>query len=249
MRGSKVAFVELQVHHALVLEHNENSHAHDPYEYFRRILKGRYGRELNALLTRVLAFMEEVHKTPVLLSMLILCLAHREEGNGLPATLLELYSMAMQSALRVAGGKQQAMAAMQKVAEANGKQLGMLAAMQKVAEANMLAERREFTSHDVLEALGEELLGHWEALAAVDSSLPLVKTLEQRTRSSPAVYQFRHLSFQEALFGAKLVHHGVGNWAGWKDDDAAARSLKNGWLRNTLRIGGGALFTACCEWA
>ena len=30
--ATKLAFVELQVHHALVYAHNENAHAHDPYE-------------------------------------------------------------------------------------------------------------------------------------------------------------------------------------------------------------------------
>eukprot|EP00966_Prymnesium_polylepis_P054970 1270685-Prymnesium_polylepis.1 len=57
--GRRSVFVELQVHHALVYAFNENAHAHGPYEYFRSILGGSYGPELNSLLERVIAFMEE----------------------------------------------------------------------------------------------------------------------------------------------------------------------------------------------
>eukprot|EP00966_Prymnesium_polylepis_P035116 816262-Prymnesium_polylepis.1 len=245
-RGSRSSFIELQVHHALVYAFNENEHAHDPYEYFRRILGGSYGPELNALLERVIVFMEEVIQTPVQLSMLILCLAHRQEGGGLPANLLELYIAAITGALRAAGHTD----------------AGALAAgldmMQRVAMANMLAKhgegsdklnsstdfRREFTSDDLHEVLGEEGLAAWERLTTSDGTVPLVKTLEQKTVSSPALYQFRHLSFQEALFVMHLAGGGAAEWAGWKDDEAAVKSLKDPSLKNVLRIGGGALGTA-----
>ena len=226
-RGRRSTFVELQVHHALVYAHNENSHAHDHYEYFRRILGGSYGPRLNALLERMITFMEEVYRTPVLLSMLILCLTHRKEGDGLPATLLELYSTAIRGALCTAG-----------LTDLEG----ALGAMRRVAAANMMANaRREFTSDELANALGDErLLSLWESLTAEDGSVPLVKTLEQKTVSMPAVYQFRHLSFQEALFAMWLADNGAALWAGWKDDNAAAVSLKDPSLKNVLRIGGGA---------
>lgn len=230
-RGRRSVFVELQVHHALVYAFNENAHAHGPYEYFRRILGGSYGPELNSLLERVIVFMEEVFRTPVLLSMLILCLANRKEGSSLPTTLIELYWTAMSGALRTAAG----------LADA-GDIPARLEVMQQVAIANMLAERREFTSDDVVTALGSEGMGVWEKLAAADGSIPLIKTLEQKTTSQPAIYQFRHLSFQEALFSKSLLaDEGAAEWTGWKDDAAAAKSLKDPSLRNALRIGGGVL--------
>ena len=235
MVATKVAFVELQVHHVRVYAHNENAHAHGPYEYFRRILGGSYGPELNALLERVIVFMEEVFHTPVLLSMLILCLTHRDEGSRLPASLMELYSTAVRGALRTAT---------QDNAAALTEAIGV---MQHIATANMVAQggmRREFTSDDLREALGDEGVAVWEGLTAVDGSVPLVKTLEQKTVSTPAIYQFRHLSFQEALFASQLIRGGAATWAGWQDDYAAANSLKEPSLRNALRIGGGALGSA-----
>eukprot|EP00966_Prymnesium_polylepis_P216500 5012019-Prymnesium_polylepis.2 len=102
-RGSKSTFVELQVHHALVYAYNENSHAHGPYEFFRSKLGSSYGPELNTLLERTIVFMNEVFDTPVLLSMLTLCLAHHRDGSPLPTTLLELYSAAMSGAMLAAG--------------------------------------------------------------------------------------------------------------------------------------------------
>ena len=231
-RGTKLAFVELQVHHARVYAHNENAHAHGPYEYFRRILGGTYGPKLNTLLEHVIVFMEEVFRTPVLLSMLVLCLANREEGSGLPTSLLELYLAAMSGALHVATkGEPAALTA-------------ALGVMQRVAIANMVAQgglRREFTSDDLNAALDGEGLAVWERLAAADAGVPLVKTLEQKTVSTTALYQFRHLSFQEALFAEHLVNGGAATWAGWRDDKAAAASLNEPSLRNALRIGGGAL--------
>ena len=80
----------------------------------------------------------------------------------------------------------------------------------------------------------------WEKLAAGDGSMPLLKMLEEKTTSTPAIYQFRHLSFQEALFAKWLTDgEGAGEWAGWKDDAAAAESLNDPSLRNALRIGVG----------
>ena len=165
--------------------------------------------------------------------MLILCLAHRQEGSRLPVTLMELYSTAMSGALRAAAGQADA-----------GATTAALEVMQRIATANMLAAKgvqREFTSDDVVAALDAEGMAVWEKLAAADGSRPLLKTLEQETTSSPAIYQFRHLSFQEALFAKGLLVDGAAaEWAGWQDDSAAAKSLKDPSLRNALRIGGGA---------
>ena len=122
-----------------------------------------------------------------------------------------------------------------------------LGVMRRVATANVLAKgglRREFTSHDLRESLGNKGLAVWERLTAADGSVPLIKTLEQKAVSTPAIYQFRHLSFQEALFAKQLVEVGAATWAGWRDDKAAVESLKEPSLRNALRIGGNALGNA-----
>ena len=183
--------------------------------------------------------MEEVFHTPVLLSMLILCLTHREDGSGLPVSVMQLYSAAMSGALHTV-----TMNSATDLTEALG-------VMRRIASANMLAEggvRREFTSNDLREALDDDGLVVWERLAAVDGSIPLVKTLEEKTVTTQAIYQFRHLSFQEALFAQQLVDGGgAATWAGWQDDAAAAESLKDPSLTNSLRIGKGALWSALAQ--
>jgi hypothetical protein len=56
---------------------------------------------------------------------------------------------------------------------------------------------------------------------------------------SPAIYQFRHLSFQEALFALECVDKMPDKL--WSSDEKAAATLKDPFLRNTLKIGGGGL--------
>ena len=48
--ASKLAFVELQVHHASVYAHNENAHAHDPYECAAAIRASFHALSLGPLL-------------------------------------------------------------------------------------------------------------------------------------------------------------------------------------------------------
>ena len=72
---------------------NEVKHAHDPYDYFRSSLKN-YGRDLDSMLVRMFTFFEEINGTPVLLSMLVLCLKHQKPGQiELPTTITELYQV------------------------------------------------------------------------------------------------------------------------------------------------------------
>ena len=97
--GGVACLVELQVHHRLVYAHNEDTHAHDHYEYFRSQLKGVQYKELDPMLERVLDFLDEVSGVPVLLSMLIVVLAHRVEGGALPINRRELYDMAIKAVL------------------------------------------------------------------------------------------------------------------------------------------------------
>eukprot|EP00966_Prymnesium_polylepis_P271540 6273580-Prymnesium_polylepis.1 len=93
---------ELQIHHSKILEYNDIAHAHGPYEFFRSLLADAYQDELDAMLERVVVFLEEIKGVPVLLAMLVLIFKHREEGSTepLPADRYELYTMAMRLATK-----------------------------------------------------------------------------------------------------------------------------------------------------
>ena len=91
VHGGRVTFAELQVHHAAILEFNDESHAHDHYNFFRAKLRDSSGRELDAMLERTLVFFEEVRGVPVLLSMLVLVFMGGSDSQTLPASRLELY--------------------------------------------------------------------------------------------------------------------------------------------------------------
>ena len=64
-------------------------------------------------------------------------------------------------------------------------------------------------------------------LESLQAGLPLTKTLEVQTDSSPAQYQFKHLSFQEGLFAQHLLMQAIEGWEGWATDDDAASFLNN----------------------
>eukprot|EP00913_Durusdinium_trenchii_P024176 g22698.t1 len=53
-RDGQSHFVELQVHHKLILDFNDESHAHDYYDFFRRELANQYGKEMEASLNFML---------------------------------------------------------------------------------------------------------------------------------------------------------------------------------------------------
>ena len=80
--------------------------------------------------------------------------------------------------------------------------------LRTVAVANYVAKgRREFTSEDVRIALGEESLQLWAALASSLEGVPLVKPIVEAKEGGlvDGLFQFKHLSFQEALSGQFLV--------------------------------------------
>jgi len=107
--------------------------------------------------------------------------------------------------------------------------------LSRVAVANHLATRREFTSTNVEEVLQDhpEALSHWRALASSERGVPLVKIVDNAGDGREVVYQFRHLSFQEALFALALVS----GEATWKPEDPSSVT-KDLFFRNTLKIGG-----------
>ena len=144
-REGGAAFAELQVQHQTILKYNDDSHAHDHYDFFRVQLAASYGPTLDAMLRRTIDFMEEVAGLPVLLSLLVLIFKQRRESDPspLPTDLFELYRVAVQLSVGDDGAE---------------------AVLRTLACANQLARRREFTSEDVGAALSAEQLERWKGL-------------------------------------------------------------------------------------
>ena len=184
------------MHQHNILAYNDASHAHDHYDYFRSLLEGSYATELDMMLERTMLFLEEVAGVPVLLSMLVLLFDDGQVSAAqLPTNRYELYDKAMQRVLSKRG--------------ADGHEA--LRVLRAVAMANLNAEaRREFSSVHVSSAIGNEAgRALWQQLEEEAQGVPLIKTLAARVdgffRGKPAQYQFRHLSFQEALCAQALV--------------------------------------------
>jgi hypothetical protein len=105
VEGHTAVFVELQVHHAAILEFNERSHAHNVYDFFRSRLAAQGYGQLHTLLDKALTFMiDEVCRVPGLLSLLIMSVRGSAAGHEkLPASLLELYRQAVHEVGGLAG--------------------------------------------------------------------------------------------------------------------------------------------------
>ncbi|CAK9053328.1 Hypothetical protein (Fragment), partial [Durusdinium trenchii] len=230
-RDGQSHFVELQVHHKLILDFNDESHAHDYYDFFRRELANQYGKEMEASLNfmleeRMLLF-KEISEVPVLLSVMTMALLH---SNQMPSNLFELYDMGLQNILSSQLGD---------VTKEDIVEIWRL--MQLVALNNQLNQKRIFMQKDVETALVEDkhLLPVW-AKFVEKGEVPFVKILAD---GDDAEYQFRHLSFQEALASQALAEQ---NQLGL---EAAERFKRVGggfaeflnipFYRNMLRIGAG----------
>ena len=78
-----------------------------------------------------------------------------------------------------------------------------------IAVQNQIEGRREFSSEHVSKALakggGDTEMSLWARLDCEEAGVTLIKTLEALTDSAPAMYQFKHLSFQEGLFARNLL--------------------------------------------
>jgi len=115
-----------------------------------------------------------------------------------------------------------------------------------VAVDNQAAGRREFTSLDVARSLvagGRDMeLPLWMRLDTEEVGVTLIKTLEGQSDSAPALYQFKHLSFQEGLFARDLLSRvEKQTWKGWITDQTAAEFLNNAYMNNVCRIAAGEL--------
>ncbi|KAL1503443.1 hypothetical protein AB1Y20_011931 [Prymnesium parvum] len=238
-------FVEVQLHHKQVLALNEERHCHDHYNFLRAKLRKNYTRELDAMLEQTMVTFAEVSKNPVLLSLLVVLLRDGDDALFRVRDRYSLYDEAMARVLArdVPPGEQPER---------------VRAMLRRVACANHLREEGEgvrfFRDAEVREALTDEQWALWRRLLDRDEGgVPLVQTLsDARGGSGDGEYQFKHLSFQEALVAQAVVEGDEGvRETFWKDDDRAATRLRP-FYRNTLVIGGarlcGALFQYRKHW-
>eukprot|EP00519_Triparma_laevis_P008571 CAMPEP_0182519176 /NCGR_PEP_ID=MMETSP1321-20130603/44958_1 /TAXON_ID=91990 /ORGANISM="Bolidomonas sp., Strain RCC1657" /LENGTH=1957 /DNA_ID=CAMNT_0024727141 /DNA_START=127 /DNA_END=5997 /DNA_ORIENTATION=- len=220
-------FTELQIHHREILKYNDESGAHDAYEYFRSLLSSSMDKDLDEMLERTIVFLEEIKGVPVLLSMLVLIFNSSESVGlqGLPADRFELYEMAINLSIQ-----RQVLQGSSPVAQN---------ILRKIAVANHKSRRREFTSKDVDDALAgsEKEAEFWRSLVASEDGPPLIKTLVDAGGGKEGLYQFRHLSFQEGLY-VQAIAQGAASWV------ISPFDLEDGWFRNAFSIGGARLMDA-----
>ena len=258
----RTTFVELQLHEKGILKHNNDNDAHDHYDYFRSLLESSYDSDLDKFLERTILFLQEVAGNPVLLSMLVLLFGEADDAAAAPSVPTNRYELYMLVLSKVVTRRLGA-------STSELRELHPSAAMdmlRTVAVANYVAKgRREFTSEDVRLALGEENLQLWSALASSLEGVPLVKPIVEAKEGGrvDGLFQFKHLSFQEALSGQFLVQVAAGQRqrqlfavpfpAGGRAEPlqmlAASDRAVGGFLnrvlnKNTAVIGGGELGTA-----
>jgi len=221
------------VHHVAIFQYNEQSHAHGPYEFFRTILGGSYGDVLNRTIERTLLFLQEASGVPVLLSMLVLVFEERQlasergELGSLPASRIELYEHAIKAVL------------LRLYKEDSRVRACALSMLSRVAVGTMMVKQREFDSNEVLGMLNghDDELQLWLELQRREA-LPLIKVLSESSGDMAAAeFQFKHLSFAEALYARHIIES-VATWGEWRDDGRASAVMEESFYENTLRIGG-----------
>eukprot|EP00435_Cladocopium_sp_Y103_P075303 s223_g56.t1 len=185
--------VELQFHYKMIVEYNDASHAHDLYNFFRAELADQYDQameaSLNFMMESRMQLFKEISEVPVLLSVMTMALMH---SNQMPSSLFELYDMGLRNILESQLGR------LDKNFQDQVWQL-----MQLVALHNQLNQKRIFSQKDVETALAKkpEFFPIW-AKFVEQGDVPFVKILAD---GEDAEYQFRHLSFQEALAAQVLA--------------------------------------------
>lgn len=244
----KVGFAEIQLHHASILELDGRSNAHARYSFFRRQLASASTTKLDERLEKTVYFLDECAGVPVLLSMLVLVFKNRIEADttAVPSDMYELYEKAMRHAL--------------------GDEVNPLAldVLRQIGFANQLAGRRCFNSDEVKHALStlqpsasqplnpSRAAELWGELLQLPGGVPLIKVLEEPSMRSAGQYQFRHLSFQEALAVQKIVSDRNAAAEVWASDTAATNFLCDSFHKNLCHIGRGRLGTAfshqCHTW-
>ena len=235
-QGGVSTLAEIQLHHDIILTHNESSGAHEHYDYFRTKMAGSYGtrlaKELDFILNTTIKVFEDVVKVPVKLSLLAVVLGDQANTSQLklPRTVYELYQMAIDIVIR-------------KRHDATGSPESSIRRMLRlIAYSNMRARRRVFTSADVAATLHyePELMALWKMLSHDEKPPPLVKVLTAPSEADEGgEWQFGHLSFQEFLYVEvfKLCGHDeLPPGFQWGAADKVAW-LKDKFNDNTIQIG------------
>jgi hypothetical protein len=198
----------------------------------------------------------------VLLSMLVLLFGEADDAaaaHSVPTNRYELYMLVLSKVVT-----RRLSASNSELSELDPS--AAIDVLRTVAVANYVAKgRREFTSEDVRLALGEKSLQLWAALASSLEGVPLVKPIVEAKEGGlvDGLFQFKHLSFQEALSGQFLVQVAAGQRerqlfavpfpAGGRaeplqmlaaSDRAVAGFLNRVLNKNTVVIGGGELGAA-----
>jgi len=209
---------ELQIHHQSIFNHNEQMHAHLHYEFFRSLLAGTYEQDLDAMLERLITFLDEVSGTPVLLSMLVLVFKFRDANSAepLPANRYELYAMAIRYTIEhAAGGDEKRARDIREMLSS----IALKAHMQRI---------RDFDMDFIAKHVSSPVRNLFESMAGEVAGLPLVKTLEAGT-----LYRYSHISFQEAFFAMAVIEGVIG-----EDTWPAVDMLSVEYYVNVFRIGG-----------
>ena len=223
-------FAAVRVVHAAVVRQADEKHAHH-YEYFRAKLYANHQKEFDYELEQMLSFFEELRVVPVLLSLLVLILQHGK-GTELPVNRYELYKQAITFALR------NALESKEDYQEA-------MRMLQHLALENQLYQRRVFSTTQVLQVLTAQELELWDRLQDDGDGIPLLKTLQVGPTPDDHLFEFCHLSLQEALCAQALIpEKGSGLWTEEKLHWLHVEMMK--WLHvayytNTFRIGGEVL--------
>ncbi|GMH82002.1 hypothetical protein TrVE_jg184 [Triparma verrucosa] len=228
---------EVQIHHFLILKYNDESNAHHHYEFFRSHLRSSYETALDSnldfMLEKRMKVFDELGSVPVLLSLLILCLSSQDSGEenvNLPEDIYELYIFAINGVLK---------------RETAGNVETATRMLRRIATANHLQQRRFFLLKEVRDALAghDDELSLWMQLMR-RGSFPLVKVLASDGETS-GEFQFKHLSFQEALFVEAVRRDEAPSF--WDSTAKATENLNHAFYKNAFAIGAGYLGNALAK--
>eukprot|EP00929_Paragymnodinium_shiwhaense_P074635 TRINITY_DN38204_c0_g3_i1.p1 TRINITY_DN38204_c0_g3~~TRINITY_DN38204_c0_g3_i1.p1 ORF type:complete len:2282 (+),score=602.47 TRINITY_DN38204_c0_g3_i1:73-6918(+) len=180
-----------------------------------------------------LAVFKSISSVPVFLSVLVCALSDQAQSELLPRDIFDLYELGVKATLRRHFGV--AAGASNDEAELRcGQTLEMLRA---IATANHLAARRTFQPADVRKVLSDKpaLLQLWEEMLQ-DGNVPLVKILA--LGESGGEFQFRHLSFQESLFGSALATgcDEAASQSFWGGDSQLCSRMNDPFYRNCFAL-------------
>jgi hypothetical protein len=211
---------------------------------YRQTCLGSNYDDLDDMLRRVLDFFGEIDGNPVLFSVFVMVLLHWDPGKALPADRAELYKLAFDATFRRAveqtvAGVNDGHDAADVCATGPTRTSGPMVAdmyrrvaahlmlhgargadeTQDDGDHSLLVGSRVFRPADVKQALGED----WAAWQRLGTPLPLIRTLAVSKRGVDDEWQFKHKSFQEALFAHALIaQDAFADGACWGDGSAKA---------------------------